>query len=408
MIKAGSIVYAIVICVMVGIICYALLLMSSYGRMHQTILFTQTEVLQTNESAKNFFLGKIDELKSTDKAVDILENGMASTAQIQPWGFYNVLYVATNFRQDTIAQTMMIGERQHKNANPLALYLADHNKTLYMVDKAKIVGDAALPKAGIKTGYITSNAYYNKNYLQGSKKVAERTLPIINKQMFVYEQQVDTVAIETIKDTAFYKNDFNKKAKLITSTQTVVSNKKLSGNIVLTATDSIYIRNNNRFEDIIIQAPKVVFEKGFQGTVQVIAEELIALEEEVTLAYPSALLIHKGSADKKEIVIRQKSKVLGGVVLYDKQLRTDKMITIDENAQVVGDVYCNGKVQLKGHVIGTVYADNFFLKTKASAYDNYILDGTINSKALPSYFARIPLLDTKERSNRVYESIKEL
>ncbi|WAC02712.1 hypothetical protein N7U66_03310 [Lacinutrix neustonica] len=149
-----------------------------------------------------------------------------------------------------------------------------------------------------------------------------------------------------------------------------------------------------------------MFETGFQGSVQVLAEQLVVLNEDVILKYPSGILINKGVSEKKEVRLKKNSKVLGAVVVYDQDKSAHKIIKIDKKAEVVGDVFCSGKIQLTGKIIGTVYTSSFYLKTEASTYDNYIMNGMIDRKNLPNDFVRIPLF--QHNHNRLYGAIKPM
>ena len=70
-------------------------------------------------------------------------------------------------------------------------------------------------------------------------------------------------------------------------------------------------------------------------------------------------------------------------------------------------MYCYGKTQLKGNVIGCLYTDRFFLKTTSTIYENYMYDGTIDREELPDYFVRLPIHENKSEYV-VYDLVKEL
>ncbi len=411
MIKASSIAYAIVISLLVGIFCYSLLVMSGYAKMHQTVLFSDTELITTNESAENYFLGRIEAMNTEQHqhTVDLFENGITSSGVVKRWGFYEVLTTSSTFKKDTVKRSTLIGVVQQKNN--LALYLSDASKALFVVGKSSITGNVFLPKRGIKQAYISSSSYRTSNFLKGTKSIAKVTLP----QIVSFEEGFESansriLNSEEIKDILVFHNPFTNPTVTIVHDAIKLEKKNFSGNIILTSKDSIYIRKDNVLRDIIIDAPKVVFENGFNGAVQVVAEQSVTIEENVTLAYPSGIFMSKAKDDKLEMTIGKGSKVLGGIVV-DKGVTKNylkQLVTIDTGAEVIGDVYCNGNLQLKGAVTGTVYASNFYLKTEASVYDNYILDGTIDSKALPQNFLRIPLFKSKNNKERTYEIIKPI
>ena len=410
MVKAGSLVYAIIISLIIGLICYTLLLTSGYAKIHQEIISVESELYRTNESAKRYYVSTIDALRISDQPTDLLENGMLSQYSLKPWGLYNVLKVKTSFKNDSIQQTVLVGTKI--DTEQIALYLTDRNKPLYMADKATIIGNARLPKGGIKVGYITSNAIYNKNFFQGIKLQSNNRLPALTNELFLIPNTIgDTLSIHEITNNKVFQNDFGLLTKVIEVTGNTIEDYKIKGNIIISAQDSLYIKKNNQFEDIIISAPKIVVDTGFKGAVQLIAEEEIILKEDAVLEYPSTVMLRSTRRDtifqKKQIQLQKNSKALGTVLIADTNIKTHKTITIEENATAIGTVFSTDKVQLKGKVIGSVYTDGFILRTKASIYDNYILNGIIDIKSLPSYFVSVPIIDS-DAKNRNYETIKNL
>ena len=134
----------------------------------------------------------------------------------------------------------------------------------------------------------------------------------------------------------------------------------------------------------------------------------VHIDREVELHYPSSIYINNDDDENTlQVYIGTNSILAGGIVLTGDSYRSslNRLVTIDESAKVIGDVYCYGKTQLKGKVIGTVYTERFYLKTAASIYENYIVNGEVNKPALPEEFIGLPLFIT-ENSN--YELIKEL
>ena len=141
---------------------------------------------------------------------------------------------------------------------------------------------------------------------------------------------------------------------------------------------------------------------------QVFAKDWVTLQEGAELYYPSSVCINNDDNEKElEIVLEKDSKVAGGIVFTGDSYQSslNRMVTIEENAELIGDLYCYGKTQLKGKVVGTVYTDRFYLKTPSSVYENYIINGEINVEELPNEFINLPLFNT---STSKYEVIKEL
>lgn len=407
MIKAGSLYYAIMICVLVGICCASIMLISHYSRMHALILQTHMEILNTNNSAMNYFLGKVDRLEISDEKVDLFENGIVSEGNVAHWGFYKILEVRSVFKNDTITGYGLLGK---KNDLESALYLVDNDKPLQMVGKAKIKGDVYLPKKGIKKGYITSQSFSSSTFLEGNKLRSGNKLPNINN---VFLGQ-DTVGLERkqvseLKNGQVLYNSFGSETLHVLVDTPFLANQTIFGNVIISSMDSLFIRENNRLEDVLIVAPIVIFEKGFTGSLQVAGTEKVELQEDVILKYPSGVYMAGENAGKRSVILNEDSKLLGSIVVSDTKSSKQgtSLVVINKDSELIGQLYCNGSTQLSGSVIGSLSTDNFFLKTKASTYENYIKDGIIDLKSLTKDFIGISLQNHKD-ANDVYGIIKML
>ena len=127
------------------------------------------------------------------------------------------------------------------------------------------------------------------------------------------------------------------------------------------------------------------------------------------MSYPSnVVLLPSVSLLDKKITLSKNSKIYGGVIVdaetFD-QKEGNEMI-IEENAIIVGTLYCNGKLQLQGKVIGTVYANKFKLETKSGNYEDVLLNSTIDAISMPENFIYLPLF--KQQQNQTYGIIKNL
>ncbi|MBR9855994.1 MAG: hypothetical protein GYB37_15740 [Algicola sp.] len=348
-------------------------------------------------------MSRISKLKEVPERIDLFDNGIISEGVLRPWGLYNVLNVSSALNKDTISKSVLIGQKQ---ATGSALVLVDTNKPLQMLGGARIIGDAHLPKKGIKRGYLSSQSFIPNNFLFGEKYYSKNSLPSLRDIFHVPEQKKKLFIEELDKDSSLYQA-FDSTPIVINVNKNIVEGKNISGHVLLESKDSIFIKRDNLLEDVLINAPIVVFEKGFQGSAQVLASEKIILEEDVVLKYPSSIYLNARCLGNAEVYLGRNSKVLGKVILFNEFVRGTRtdLVKIDKGALVVGQIYSKRGIELRGMVIGSVYANNFYLQTEASSHINYIEDGVIDNRALlPGFLGNV----IDENNNKAYGIIKSL
>jgi hypothetical protein len=402
MVKAHSLLYAIYICLIVSIICGALLYFANlYGQLNLHYNLHE-EMYIHNQSVVNFALGnKIQETEFPNEEGSAIEGNYES----KQYGLLTVLLAKSALRNDTIASAHFAGSFY---TNKTAIHLANFSKPLSYSGTVKLVGDNLLPSLAIETAYINNRPNQLTNL--GKNTLSPILLPEINPNFEKIFEGIQTEKIapsdmEKAHDSLFY-NSFHKPTKEI-QVNSVLGDVIYKGNFVLRSKDSIRIRKSAVLEDVILIAPKITFEEGFKGTVQAFATKGIELESKVTLNYPSVVCVYSKNTTESLIRIKKESRVTGAIVLFGNSLsKIDKnSIEIDENGLVLGDIYCSGKLCLKSKVYGSVYTNRFMYKTASSTYDNVISDIEINTGKRPDYFIAIPLFETKKTEYGILKKV---
>ena len=72
----------------------------------------------------------------------------------------------------------------------------------------------------------------------------------------------------------------------------------------------------------------------------------------------------------------------------------DAQLSIDVNAKVLGEVYCDKNLALKGAVFGSVYTSNFIAKEFGSIYQNHLYNTTISQPDLAKQYVGLPFDNT--------------
>jgi len=402
MVRAHSLLYAIYICLIVSIICGALLYFSNLYNQLNLYYNLQEELYIQNQSVLNFALGN----KTVPAEIEKDEkSGIEGSFETKFYGLLSLVLAKSYIKNDTVSSVHFVGAR---NINKNAIYLTNLSKSLFYSGTVKLIGDNQLPSTFIESSYI--NNELNKLTVDGKNSVSESQLPQINpefKKIFygIKSEKTKLSDIEKPKDSLFYNSFFNTTKEIRVKSN--LANIIFKGNFILRSDDSIRVKKNTVLEDVILIAPKITFEEGFKGTVQAFATKGIELEDKVTLNYPSVICVFNESTDTSKIKIKKKCQIMGAVVLFGNpdNLIDKNIIEIDENGLLFGDLYCTGKLMLKSNVYGSVFTNRFFKKTNSSSYDNLISNIEINTKKRPDYFISIPLFNTKATTYAVIKKV---
>lgn len=402
MVKAHSLLYAIYICLIVSIICGALLYFANLYSQLNLHYNLQEEMYIHNQSVVNFALGN----QITQEELPIDENsGIEGNYKVKQYGLLTMLLAHSVLRNDTVTSAHFVGSY---SSDKTAIHLANFTKSLSYSGTVKLLGDNQLPTTYIEASYITNKP--NNLITQGKTTVSELILPEINtnfKKIFegINAEKIALSEVQKPKDSLFF-NSFHNTTKEV-YINSVLSNVIFKGNFVLRSKDSIRVKKNTVLEDVILIAPKITFEEGFTGTVQAFASKGIELEQKVILNYPSVVCVYNPTSEESLIKIKKESKITGAVVLFGNTIENINRnnVEIDQEGLIFGDIYCAGRLDLKSKVYGSVYTNRFYLKTASSTYDNMISDIEINTTKRPKYFIAIPLFETKKTEYGILKKV---
>ncbi|WP_269223191.1 hypothetical protein [Flavobacterium sp. IMCC34518] len=402
MVKAHSLLYAIYICLIVSIICGALLFFTNlYGQLN-LYYNLQEELYINNQSIVNLALENKETLQ---EPIQDEKSGIIGSYATKPYGLLNLLLVKSETNKDTVQSAHFIGLYTKDKS---ALFLTNFSKSLTYTGTVRLIGDNSLPSTYIETAYINNRP--NQLIIDGKNTISENQLPEINpdfKKIFYGIRAIKTNLsdVEKPKDSLYFNSFFNTTKEIYLNS--IVSNVIFKGNFIIRSKDSLHIKKNTVLEDVILIAPKITFEAGFKGTVQAFASERIELEQNVILNYPSVLCIYNETGDDSKIKIKKDCKITGAVVLFGNtnEMIDKNSIEIDEEGLLFGDIYCTGKLFLKSKVYGSVYTNRLFYKTESASYDNTISDIEINAKKRPNYFISIPIFDSKNVSHGIIKKV---
>lgn len=403
MLKAHSLLYSVYVCLIVAILCGALLYFATlYNQLN--LFYNSNESLYIqNQSAVNFALGT--GLKEESVFINDTSN-VKSDINIKPFGLLNLLTVSSYIKADTVTSTHFAG---NYSADKTCIYLSSFSKSLSYAGKVKLNGNKYMPSFNIDAFYV--NNFLNELSSSGALEMSESSLPKINSN---FKKIVETPlrnlsnlnSVERKIDSVYF-NSFQNETIEIQINNSILENIVLKGNFIIYSKDSIQIKSSAILEDVIIKSPKITFKEGFKGNVQAFSTRKIKVEKDVNLNYPSVLCLYNSSKEESLIKVDEESKIYGAIVQFGNSVKVidENSIQLCKNTLVVGDVYCQGKLMVEGKVYGSVYTNRFFHKTEAATYENCIINAVIDVNKRPSYFVSIPLFENQKPNYGIYKKV---
>ena len=396
--KGFALFYAIVIALIVMIICTFFILLSLLNNSEFANIKISNRLITNASSGFNVLLADTSSRFESGKVIDLYGDNQDSVyLEKKMWGLYEIGISKAFSKKKNFTKIGLIGERSQL-INKTALYLSDKNKPLALSGNTKIIGDCFLPQAGVKRTYIEGKSFKGDKLIDGTVMKSNSSLPRLNENIISHNLQfltmnIDQLDIEyqnwaTIPDSIF--NSFTSAALIYFSeTNIPIALNKISGNIIVISYEKVFIEAEAQLEDILVYAPAIEIEQGFKGTLQLFATDSIKILEKCTLNYPSTvcLIDDVETLNKPYGLIKKDCKIMGSIVVTESEGSINQSSFVIESSTIVlGQVYVNGNLFLKGNVTGNVSCKQFVLQTASSIYENHLVDVTIDNKSLPDYF----------------------
>ena len=344
----------------------------------------------------------IDQLSRDNEKVQV---------QSSLWGIYEKAIVKTTHRKKIFYKSALLGT-QIDNLKRSNLYLQDNFKPLVLVGNTILKGNAFLPAQGVKPGYIAGEGFYGVNLINGASYKSDDKLPKLRDR---YKESIEQLSkFQVYKEENYlreseivrFTNSFLKPTKIWNSkSEIILSNNELSGNIIIQSEQKITVKKSATLKDIILIAPIIIIEDEVSGNFQVICNKQIKVGVDCKLNYPSALVLLE---KKDEVTASQMSDIpifidkrteIRGSILYLKAIKKNDFNTqviLNEESIIKGEVYCEGNLELKGKVVGSVYTEQFVVNKAGSVFINHIYNGQIANDNFPNQFCGLLFKDNQK------------
>ncbi|MEO9545733.1 MAG: hypothetical protein ABJG68_15735 [Crocinitomicaceae bacterium] len=403
--KSSSIYYALFMSLIISLFLGGMILFSSVNKQFSTQLEIQDRLIQNANSGVEYGLANYQEFEGEiSKTIDLFGESIDSVdISKKQWGAYVVINSEAHFKGKTYAKVALAG--QMNQLNEPNLFIVDQGRPITISGETRLEGKIAIPKSGLKRGYIEGKNYQGDKMIYGSQTESSKSLPKIQDGFKDDLLSFGGLITKWENSDSIVKSFSEEGVHYISDGYISIKNEYLAGQIVIEAKDSIFIGRNAQLSEVIVKSKVVHVQAGFIGTIQVFASEKITIEEDVTLMYPSVLGLLEETFPLKQqnrISIGENSQVIGSVfaLTENPNFRLPVQIDIAKEAKVDGLVYCQGKTQLKGTVNGNLYTEKFYLETPSSKYENHLLDAKILND-LPEDFVYISLFENQNPLNQL-------
>ncbi len=390
----------------------AVLLLTFVLLTHTHFLFikktdTYIDLVKRTDLAIHFSLQNTN-VQFNQQNQNLVEGGIQTSLEEKYWGVFKIIKATSKFQKNGFEKVVLTGGMQ--DYPKTALFLQDNNRPMVIAGKSKIIGDAFLPKQGIRPGNIAGQSFHGNVLVQGRQQLSTSSLPRLESSM---QNELEKLFFDAQPNTQGFSSSNSSQREIIHSfleptlkldgNTLDLSGKKFSGNIIIRSNGIIRIDASTQLTDVILVAPKIVIGDGFVGNFQAIASKEIQVGKNSQLKYPSALVVLQKSigdssnassyASQPQINIAGNSIVQGSVcyLTADTKQINYPQIRIAENAQIIGQVYCNKNLELKGSVLGNVTTYGFVSLENGNVYQNHLFNGSIDVTLLPFEYVGISM-----------------
>lgn len=397
MIKAHSLLYSIYICLFVAVFGFVILQYTQIYNKLSVYFQSYEEALIDHLNKLNFILKNSNTWKNTNQ---IEQNDCK--IKIYQHGVFKNLTFTSIYRKDTLSTSILISD---ESKNKTALYISNSNRELSYFGDVKIKGDCFLPFKKIKQTYI-SNSINNNLSIQGSIEDSDLELPKLNPSIVdAYVETIQKIKSNTKLKNTQLSNSFTNDTKVIEWNNSATYN--LKGNIILYNKEEIVINKTDVLTDIIVIAPKVIINEDFEGEIQIMAIENIEIKKNVRLNYPSFVLLYNENSVDSNIQIEEDTYIGGNIVINSPNLgkRNKNKCTIKKKTLIIGNIYCNGTLNAKGKILGSIYANQLLENSNQAERYNTLNDIEINAIDTPKNYFNYSVIKSEEIQN--YEVVKK-
>jgi len=412
--EASALYIVVIMALVIAIFCVTMISAAYFYRL-QAQKKSRTDRLENNlHSGINLLLSGADSVYP-ERKTDLFGLGSDSILlEKKTWGVFTVGIAKAIVQKDTLIKILMIANRVD-SAKWSSVYLTDEDRPLSVSGQTDISGNAFLPRSGVRAAYVDNKAYTgDRRFVSGHIYNSEKKLPNLNPTVLNrLKEQLNT---ETGGLAEFTK-------RIVTRSfleRTLVFNLgkhadtlrdlHLTGNIRIHSDTTLIIDSSFHCQNILIDAPSVIFSAGFSGNGQFFATDSISAGQNCRFNYPSVLGLVRfvPAVPNRQALIRigSGSRIDGLIFAFEQQeSELRPMIALNKKVLLKGAVYSPGSLLLQDsvRVQGSLSTKRFLYQSAYSTYENYLINLSVRSTELSRYYLSSPLLPASSSQQKVLQ-----
>jgi len=416
MLKASALYIVIIISLVIAVLCSSLIVTAYYYRAEYQKKFRYDQLQNNLGSAINILSTAPDSVYRNEKTFSIFnqDNDSVSLRKIN-WGVFDVGVTKAFIQKDTLYKTFFIAHTID-SSKWAALYIVDEDRPVSLSGTTTIRGNAYLPKAGVQQAYVNNLAYKgDKRLVIGNKYLSTKLLsPLDPKRISQLSDCFMLQGDSSIRKDSISRS-FLKPIKIVDFKKRAVElkNTTLAGNIMLCSDTTVTIDSTATLDNVLVFARGIIVKNGFHGKCQLFATDSINVGKRSHFEYPSCLGIVRSKQPKvnsQAKIIVKDSSVFNGLIFTYEKTKTDMkpLVTIGKRDTVRGLIYSQGILELNDNAVinGSVSTKRFLYRTAFTLYENYLINVTLDSKALSSYYLTSEMMPVSEKNKKILQWIE--
>lgn len=396
--QARALIYAVFISFFIAIIVGTIIVFTQFHSYYIDRSIVKDKLESNAESGIIYAVSTPDFFYDSDtKKIDLYgENEDTVLLERKLFGAYEIIHSKTTQNKFKAEITALIGSNPITDSK-IAVYLPEQNNELTLCGKTFIKGNCYLPKHGVDKGCIGSNNFLGDRLINGNILLSDRRLPELNNELLRFTEKYfsknftaedSLLYLNTVKTGDTIQNSFKNKPLILVNEENLKLSKNYKGNIILVSHKPVEIRSSARINDLIIFAPFIEVQSGFEGSVQLFAQDSLRIREKVKLNPTSFIgVFGKTGAEQNTLIIEKNCRIAGTIILTGKNIGQNNILSIEEETIINGLVWCNGYTELKySTVYGSIYTKNFVTRKNSFQADK-LEDVTIDRSKLSNFFS---------------------